>query len=96
MTDLYYDTHIILTSSHLHFTTAVDCGQLPAPENGLIDGNLTTFNNTASYSCDTGYELVGDQTRTCLASGNWSGSQPSCDGENCCHLSKVSSKLYER
>ena len=61
--------------------SAIDCGSLLAPEDGMIDINVTTFNNTANYSCVTGYELVGDQTRTCLASGNWSGSQPSCDGK---------------
>lgn len=66
-------------------TTVVDCGQLPAPENGVIDSNLTTFNSTARYSCDAGYELFGDLSRTCLANGNWSDSQPSCIGESCCY-----------
>ena len=33
----------------------------------------------ATYSCSTGYELVGNLMRTCTASG-WSGSDPGCTG----------------
>ena len=29
---------------------------------------------------NTGYNLVGDSTRTCQATGNWSGSAPTCAG----------------
>ena len=61
--------------------TAVDCGSLTDPANGqvtLIAG--TTFGKTATYSCNTGYNLVGDSIRTCQSSGNWSGSAPTCQG----------------
>ena len=61
--------------------SAVDCGGLPPLPNGLMVINDTTFNSTASYSCDTGYELVGNTTRICQANGNWSGDQPSCLGK---------------
>ena len=30
------------------------------------------------YSCDPGYTLVGDSTRICQATGNWSGRAPTC------------------
>ena len=36
------------------------------------------FGQTATYSCDTGYILVGDSNRTCQATGVWSGSEPIC------------------
>ena len=65
--------------------TAVDCGTLTNPVNGQVshtDG--TTFRQTTTYSCDTGYILVGDNTRTCQATGVWSGSTPSCQGTFLC------------
>ncbi len=41
----------------------------------------TTFGNTATYSCDGGHILVGPNTRTCEANGNWSPDAPICLGE---------------
>ena len=38
----------------------------------------TTFGETATYSCDTGFTLIGDTTRTCQATGLWSGNAPTC------------------
>ena len=61
--------------------TAVDCGSLYDPANGQIDHTAgTTFGQTATYRCNTGYHLVGDSTHTCQATGNWSGSVPTCQG----------------
>ena len=36
---------------------------------------------TVNYTCNTGYTLNGNNTRTCQASGAWSGSDPTCDGK---------------
>ena len=59
----------------------MDCGNLTDPVNGQVSHTAgTTFGQTATYSCNTGYNLVGDSTRTCQASGNWSGSAPTCQG----------------
>ena len=59
----------------------MDCGNLTAPDNGQVNHTAgTTFVQTATYSCNTGYNLVGDSTRTCQAAGNWSGSAPACQG----------------
>ena len=68
-------------SSHLSFhLTAVDCGTLVDPANGQVDHTAgTTFQQTATYSCSTGYNLVGDSIRTCIATGEWSGSEPVCE-----------------
>ena len=60
---------------------AVDCGQLTDPDNGLVDTSYgTTFRSTATYTCDTGYALSGSQTRSCGADGNWTSSEPFCEG----------------
>ena len=61
--------------------TAVDCGSLPDPGNGSVNHTAgTTFRQTTTYSCDTGYNLVRDSNRTCPVEGNWSGSAPTCEG----------------
>ena len=59
----------------------VDCGTLTDPANGQVNHTAgTTYEQNATYSCNTGYNLVGNRTRTCQATGNWSGSEPTCQG----------------
>ena len=59
----------------------MDCGTLSNPLNGQVSHTAgTTFGQTATYSCNTGYNLVGDNTRTCQDTGEWSGSEPTCQG----------------
>ena len=61
--------------------TAVNCGNLTDPANGQVNHTSgTTFRENATYSCNTGYNLVGDSIHTCQAAGNWSGSAPTCAG----------------
>ena len=63
------------------FQTVVDCSALTNPPNGQVSTTGgTTFGQNATYSCNTGYNLVGNNTRTCEATGNWSGSAPTCQG----------------
>ena len=50
-------------------STAVDCSALTNPANGQVshpDG--TTFGQTATYSCNTGYNLVGDMQYSHMSS----------------------------
>ena len=76
-----YQVTLILHDVCIILLTAVDCGNLTDPVNGQVDHIAgTTFGQTATYSCDTGYNLVGDSTRTCQAAGEWSGSAPTCQG----------------
>ncbi len=59
----------------------ISCGSLSI-SNGAVDTSSgTTFGNTATYSCDGGHILVGPNTRTCEANGNWSLGAPTCLGE---------------
>ena len=65
------------------------CGPLPDPANGVVDlTGGTEFGNSAQYSCDDGYIINGTSTRDCLATGSWSGEEPTCDkgGERCVHM----------
>ena len=45
--------------------------------------------------CNAGYDLIGTNTRTCLESGDWSGSPPTCSGQfllSFCYCYGVSGK----
>ena len=63
------------------FFPVVDCGILTSPLNGLVSVNQTSFNAMVLYGCRYGYQLLGNSSRTCLASGEWSNSEPQCEGE---------------
>ncbi len=48
--------------------------------------NSYTFNVMATYSCDTGFSLLGDNTRTCTGDGSsiigaFDGEVPTCESE---------------
>ena len=68
-----------------------------APANGQLGVSGTNNRQTATYSCDTGYNLVGNSTRTCQAGGVWSGSEPTCQGVlfSMYHLSKEKFRCYK-
>ena len=68
-------------SDHSLFPLAVDCGPLNNPTHGLVTLSGTTFNNMATYSCNSAYTLNGAEMRTCQASGRWSNAELTCDGE---------------
>ena len=34
--------------------------------------------DTCNFTCNTGYELTGSDTRTCQSDGSWSGSDDVC------------------
>ena len=54
------------------------CLALSNPANGQVSVTGRTSGSTAIYTCNTGYKLTGDQTRTCLSTGTWSGQEPTC------------------
>ena len=66
---------------HFIVISVIDCGVLGDPTNGEVLLSSTTFNSAATYSCNTGYTLTGDDMRTCLQTGLWSGSEPMCTGK---------------
>ena len=65
----------------LHLPPVVDCESLPHPTNGFVAFSSTIFNSVATYGCQQGYQLEGETQRTCLASSQWSGAQPSCSSK---------------
>ena len=63
------------------------CDPLDPPCAGSISAPNTTVGSIATYSCDLGFYLTGDVTRTCQSDGYWSGSMPCCEkwcsGKSC-------------
>ena len=65
----------------------VMCSVLNRPMNGMIDCSLgddgvLSYEDTCSFTCNTGYELTGSDTRTCQSNGSWSGSDTVCSRGN--------------
>ena len=59
----------------------VDCGDPGTPGSGRKAGTNYKFQGRVSFVCDNGFQLSGSQTRTCQASGNWSGTAADCLGK---------------
>ena len=57
----------------------VDCPSLNNITHGMVETpyGLSTGQN-ATYTCNHGYDIIGDRIRTCTENGNWSGSEPYC------------------
>ena len=58
------------------------CPVLDPPKDGLVSQSGTSIGDTATYSCILGFELVGNNRRTCVEPGQWSGAEPSCRSEH--------------
>ena len=63
-----------------------------------MDLTGTVVDSTATYSCNDGFTLEGQSTRTCQDDGEWSGSAPTCerklDVANLCIHAVLSSTLW--
>ena len=66
----------------MHVYPVVDCGDLVDPMNGLVLLDETVFESIATYTCDPGFVLNGNMERICQANGNWSGTEPTCEGQS--------------
>ena len=59
-------------------STEILCEELQNPTNGQVS---MTGQSTATYTCDSGYELVGDEVRRCVDE-EWTGQEPTCKSTN--------------
>ena len=62
----------------------VSCSSLSKPNNGMIscslgDDGVPSHEDTCSFICNTGYKLIGSDTRICQSNGSWSGSDAMCN-----------------
>ncbi|KAH3810258.1 hypothetical protein DPMN_138648 [Dreissena polymorpha] len=52
--------------------TRINCGEFKVLPNGIINGSSTFVDSVVLVGCTEGYNLIGSNTSTCLATGNWS------------------------
>ena len=62
-------------------SAVVVCPALMDPDNGQVELFDMVFGSTATYSCDTGYNLNGSVSRMCMAGGQWSEGDPLCQSK---------------
>ena len=65
------------------FILLVSCLSLDDPSNGMIycslgDDGVHSYEDICNFTCNTGYELTGSNTRTCQSDGTWSDSDATC------------------
>jgi len=69
--------------SYVNNIALVPCPSLTDPNNGVItcslgEDRVPSFEDTCSFTCSTGYELTGSDTRTCQSDGSWSETDDVC------------------
>ncbi|KAM9007948.1 P-selectin-like isoform 13-T14 [Ara ararauna] len=78
-------------SADIPMCTAITCPVLSAPEWGELNcshlhGDFA-FGSTCAFSCQTGFALMGSESRECMATGTWTGDTPHCEAITCPVLS---------
>ncbi|XP_052795332.1 sushi, von Willebrand factor type A, EGF and pentraxin domain-containing protein 1-like [Mya arenaria] len=56
----------------------LDCNVPSTIDHGNVTVQTTTYHSVASYTCDPGYNIIGNRTIQCMSSGNWSRTQATC------------------
>ena len=71
--------YLTIPKYHIVFPNCTDCGPVANLSHGSVRYSPNTmYGATVYYTCDDGYEVTGLETRVCLDTGLWSGSQSSC------------------
>lgn len=69
-----------MTFCFIRTYVGAECDQLKPPDFGDVKLSGLTIGSHATYTCDDGFELRGNEFRTCQTDGEWSGSSPNCQG----------------
>ena len=61
----------------------VTCPPLTDPSIGVIncslgDDGVPSYEDTCSFTCNTGFELTGSDTTTCKSDGSWNATDNAC------------------
>lgn len=62
----------------MSYLSVIRCGYVGSISNGNVTVTKSSYNGTASFECDTGYEMIGVSQRICQLNGKWSERNPEC------------------
>ena len=82
----------MMCMSSLFISTAL-CPDLSNPTNGTVTVMGTSVGDTASYTCNDGFELIGSMSVTCTSDGTWSDEPPMCGRKQSTILAVSSSMM---
>ena len=68
--------------SPLHLNSTVLCPILVDTTKGIVALSGTSVGDTANFTCNPGFQLVGADTVTCEDNGEWSEEAPECRYNN--------------
>ncbi|XP_078575827.1 uncharacterized protein LOC144861701 [Branchiostoma floridae x Branchiostoma japonicum] len=83
--DIAIDDVSILREACPVAISGVQCPALAVPDNGVLNGG-NSYQDVVQFTCNHGYQLIGDSSRTCQADGTWTGAAPTCIGVQCSTL----------
>ncbi|XP_065826820.1 sushi, von Willebrand factor type A, EGF and pentraxin domain-containing protein 1-like isoform X2 [Oscarella lobularis] len=69
------------------------CNPLTAPVNGAMNNTNTALGTLVRFRCHDGYHLSGREFVMCYSTGNWSGTEPSCEAFGCRKLQNLRNGL---
>lgn len=59
-------------------SAAIECSSLSDIENGRVIVPSRSVGSVAHYTCNSGFALEGNESRTCQSNGQWSSAEPVC------------------
>lgn len=68
---------------------AISCPAPDAISYGVFKATSYKVDSTVKYNCVTGFQLIGEATRTCLANKTWTGAAPQCRRVECAKPSEI-------
>lgn len=69
---------LIVNYIYMSLLAVVTCDELTNPVFGVVNATGDGVGDRAMYFCQSGYLLSGNRERTCQESGEWTGSDPTC------------------
>lgn len=71
------------------------CPVLHQIPNGFLNVSSYSENSIASYQCNGGYKLIGNDTRQCLLGGKWTNQEPFCQYVDCGQPKQIPNGNYQ-
>lgn len=59
----------------------ITCDEPDVLDNLIIEPGARLVGSAAKYSCPKGHFMIGNDTRKCMSTGQWTGRPPKCKRE---------------